>query len=225
MGGLKILLYHSVGEIDPGDSLGIRVGPDQFRGQMEALKESGYEAVSLKEAMTAPDKKVALTFDDGYKDNIERAVPILEKSGFHATFFITVGYIGSVKTSPKRAWQRWPCMDGRDLKALVDGSHEIGSHCVRHLDLRALSAKEKRDELKGSKGTLGALLNIEIDTLSYPYGRFDEDCVEIAKEAGYKAACTTISGSNGPSADPYRLKRIEVRRDDTAMGLIERLNR
>lgn len=222
MPGFKVLLYHSVGDIDPRDSLGIRVGRENFRRQMEALKEERFdvrllgelvEAAGNKEAL--PEKALAITFDDGYKDNITEGAPAMEALGLRATFFVTVGLIGKVKTSPKREWQRWGCMDGGDLRGLAERGHEIGSHGRSHLDMATLPKAEKGDELASSKRELCLLLDKEIDLFSYPYGSFDDETVECLKREGYRAAATTAAGTNDPSTDPYRLKRTEVTANDT----------
>ncbi|MFH1753525.1 MAG: polysaccharide deacetylase family protein [Candidatus Omnitrophota bacterium] len=112
MKGIGILLYHSVGRVDPRDTLGIRIDEDGFFEQMRSLKERDYSVLTLKDAVSliagngeAPERAVVITFDDGYKDNLVAAAPVLERFGFRATFFVTTGYIGSVKTSPKREWR------------------------------------------------------------------------------------------------------------------------
>ncbi|MBL7068751.1 MAG: polysaccharide deacetylase family protein [Candidatus Omnitrophica bacterium] len=230
MNGIKILLYHSVGDIDPRDNLGIRVAKEDFYRQMRFLKEDGYSVCTLKDAVEKIEKKISLrekatviTFDDGYKDNILNASPIIEGFSFPATFFVTVNYIGAVKTSPKRDWQSWECMDWDDLKELLKRGHNIGSHGVRHVDLCGLTAKERKEELKLSKKSLESALDEEIDFLSYPYGSFDDELTRLARETGYKAACTVAGGVNGWGADPFRLKRIEIVREDTKKSFKDKL--
>lgn len=92
-----LLMYHRVAdlEIDPWD---LAVSADNFEAQLIALKES-YDVISLEEMMEAKKKKkikersVAITFDDGYKDNFTTAFPILVKHQLPATFFISSAYI------------------------------------------------------------------------------------------------------------------------------------
>ena len=227
----KILLYHSVGEVDPEDELGIRIERDAFYSQMEFLKEDGYDLVTLKNAVDRienrrdmPHKAVAVTFDDGYRDNIVNAAPVLEEFGFRATFFMAVDYIGGVKTSPKRDWQRWECMDGDDLVRLQDKGHIIGSHGLRHVDLTELDKKEQKNELRLSRERLGSLLKSPVDLFSYPYGSFNEGLARGVKEEGYKAACTIVPGANDADTDLYGLKRIEIVKGDTLADFKKKIN-
>jgi peptidoglycan/xylan/chitin deacetylase (PgdA/CDA1 family) len=229
MSEVRILLYHSVGEVDPGDELGIRVERGEFRRQMSAVKE-GFEVVSLREAVDriegrkpARQDSVVITFDDGYRDNHDAAAPILEELGLSATFFMTTGYIGGVKTSPKRPWQRWDCMTREDLADLENKGHCIGSHAVRHLDLRELDRPAQREELRRSRELLGSLLKGEVEFFSYPYGYFNSGLERLAKEEGYRAACTTMGGVNTRDTGLYRLKRIEIRREFTIDDIREKL--
>jgi len=231
MNGISILLYHSVGKVDPRDSLGIRMDEGKFFEQMRVLKESDCkvlipgEAVSLiAEGREIFQKAVVITFDDGYRDNITVAAPILERFGFLATFFVTTGYIGTLKTSPKREWQRWECMEAADLCELADRGHDIGSHAVTHVDLTLLDKVSRRRELKESKEELESLINRRVNFFSYPYGHFDDDLARFVKEEGYSAAYTIISGLNGRGEDLYRLKRIEVLNSDTIEDFKEKMN-
>ena len=222
MDGITILLYHSVGRIDPRDSLGIRIDEGKFFDQMRSLKEDGYNVLALRDAVSLiiedreiPKKAVTITFDDGYRDNILAAAPVLEGFGFFATFFVTTDYIGTFKTSPKRAWQNWECMEAGDICELIKRGHDIGSHAASHVDLTGLDENARKEELKWSKERLEDLVNKSVDLFSYPYGRFDADLAGSVKEAGYSAACTIIPGTNGLGADLYRLKRIEILNSDT----------
>lgn len=214
----------------PDDILGIRVDKDKFLSQMEILRKDGYAVMALKdiinriaEKKTLPDKAIAITFDDGYRDNTKNAAPILAEFSFQVTFFITLGYVGTVKTSFKRSWQRWECMDQKDLKELSDSGHEIGSHSVRHIDLTKLDEKERVQELKSSKKGIGELLGKDISLFSYPYGYFDDGLAMLAAEEGYSLACTTISGYNDRDADPFKLKRVEITSSDTDGSFMEKI--
>lgn len=217
MEGLRILLYHSVGDVDPRDNLGIRIDKENFLHQMKFLKENNYNVCRLTDAVDyikrkspIPNKTVAISFDDGYKDNALFALPIMEKFGFGAVFFVTVDYIGRVKTSPHRDWQHWECMGWDDLKDLIDRGYDIGSHSLHHIDLSKLDKEAREKELKLSKEMIESSLKEDIEFFSYPYGYFDEELLNIVKNVGYRAACTTTPGINTFTADLYKLKRTEI---------------
>lgn len=222
MNGIRILLYHSVGDIDLRDELGIRVDKSKFFKQMRFLKENSYKVWQLGDAIDhikskslIPEKVIVITFDDGYKDNVLNAAPVLDKFSFKATFFVTTEYIGKTKTSPKREWQNWECMDKADLRDLVGMGHEVGSHSMHHLNLCDLSPERLSRELKDSGEELTHLSDREINIFSYPYGNFNDEVVKAVRLQGYKAACTTIDGLNDSSTDPYKLKRTEITSRDT----------
>ncbi|NQT06430.1 MAG: polysaccharide deacetylase family protein [Candidatus Omnitrophica bacterium] len=217
MAGIRILLYHSVGRIDKRDSLGIRVDIDNFRRQMEFIKGNGFNILDLKdvvqyidEGASLPDNGLVITFDDGYRDNIVNAVPIMEEFGIKATFFITVSFLGTTKTHPDREWQHWRCMEWMDLREIAERGHRIGSHCMHHVDLRSLTGEAAKKELLSSRDELSSSLGIDIDTFSYPYGFYNPAVSLLAKDAGYRAACTTVDGVNDSTADLYELKRTEI---------------
>lgn len=222
MNDIKILLYHSVGKVDPQDELGTRVEKQRFFDQMRFLRDNNYNVCMLRDAVNyiknkkvIPKKSVAITFDDGYKDNLLNAAPIMEEFNIWATFFVTVSYIGRIKTSPKRIWQHWKCMDLSDLKRLIKRGHDIESHSMHHVDLTKLDATARRAELSLSKRALESLLNIKIDFFSYPYGYFDKELQEEVGGEGYKAACSTVTGGNTETTGLYELRRIEIAKTDT----------
>ncbi len=232
MGDLKILLYHSVGEIHPDDTLGIRVTEAAFSRQMEILRDEGYKVIPLDEAIDSlsrgaglPEDACVITFDDGYRDNIISALPVLKEFRFLATFFITVDNIGKVKTSPKRAWQSWKFMGPRDVEALVECGHTIGSHALKHIRLSGAGQGERERELASSKEALESISGRAVDIFSYPYGDFDDSLANLARETGYKAACATIDGSNKYGDDLFKLKRIEIKNGDRDEAFRSRLSR
>src|SRR3954468_4865073 len=95
-----ILIYHRVAE-DPIDPWRLCVTPENFARQMEVLRNRGFKTVHVSEladcvhAHRLPRKTVAVSFDDGYRDNLDAARPILEKYEMPAAHFATAGYIGS----------------------------------------------------------------------------------------------------------------------------------
>jgi peptidoglycan/xylan/chitin deacetylase (PgdA/CDA1 family) len=91
---LVVLIYHRVIDL-PTDPQQLAVHPDRFRQQLQALKDV-FEIRRFEQSWAGLDRPtVVITFDDGYVDNHEYALPILEELGIPATFFITTGYVGS----------------------------------------------------------------------------------------------------------------------------------
>jgi peptidoglycan/xylan/chitin deacetylase (PgdA/CDA1 family) len=93
-----ILMYHRVAEADQ-DPWGLCVTPQHFAEQLEMLKNEAHpmslrQMTQAHQAGSLPRRAVAITFDDGYADNLYQAKPLLEKYGLPATFFISTGYLG-----------------------------------------------------------------------------------------------------------------------------------
>jgi len=210
--GLRILNYHSITDaLASGDNYQMTTPRELFDAQMLFLKDGGYRVISCLEAAARiglraglPEKAVCLTFDDGFKDNVVNALPVLRKHGFEATIFLTAGFIGKGR----------PYLEWSDAERLRDsGLFSFGAHTLSHRKLTALTADEAKDEIVSSKKALEERLNVPVDIFAYPfgyYGSFDEKSVAAVKAGGYKAAVTTIAGSNDYRSDPYLLRRTRI---------------
>lgn len=90
---VNVLLYHRVAEV-PKDDWNIAVSPHHFREQMSFLVNH-YPIVRLGDDWSRISQpSVVVTFDDGYRDNYEHALPVLEEFGIPATFFVSTGLLG-----------------------------------------------------------------------------------------------------------------------------------
>ncbi len=125
---------------------------------MEALRSSGLPVLSLGHAVGAlrgetplPSEAVVVTFDDGYADNYEVALPILDRLGLSATFFLATGFMDSPRTLERYdgccardgmlAWDQ-----AREMKAR---GHELGGHGRAHLELAPLEPDRALEEVEG----------------------------------------------------------------------------
>lgn len=201
-----ILMYHSLDENE--DTTKLSLCPTGFERQMAFFYKHRYNVVPLEEMIRmirsgqrVPHKTVAITFDDGYKNNFECAFPVLKRYGFPATIFVVTGFIG-----------RDGYMDWADMKILEDNGISIGSHTRSHLWLPGMSDERLRDEISGSKSILEAGLGKEVEVLSYPIGAYDDRVKAFVKEAGYEAACATNPGPNQRWDDLFSLKRVRISR-------------
>ena len=214
---LAILNYHNVAAAPVGVQLPrLYVAPDRFERQLWWLKRLGRIGVTLSEGirrLRAGDSArcVALTFDDGYADNVKNAAPLLKQYGFAATCFIVSDHIGS--------YNRWdadliggmkPLMTEAELRDWVDAGFEVGSHTCTHRDLTTLPRGHVMEELVSSREALRRLLHIPIPTFCYPYGRLNADTTWCTARAGYTVAVTTRRGRAGPHDDLYALPRLSV---------------
>lgn len=214
----NILMFHRVNSYD-FDSL-----TTPTHGFEETIREisTNYRAISLRELIVKIKNKtkiesnsVAVTFDDGYKDNFENAAPILLKYGIPATFFVTSGYINSQRVF---SWDReqdskFPLMSWDDVRSLSRMGFDIGSHTINHVNLGKVSSQEAREELYGSKAQIEDEVGKPVNTFAYPFGRKDcirKDVIDIVKEAGYDCCCSGYGGKVKSDSDIYNLNRISM---------------
>jgi peptidoglycan/xylan/chitin deacetylase (PgdA/CDA1 family) len=175
------------------------VTPENFKSQMHFLRRNGIEVLTLDRVL-AGDRGVALTFDDGYRDVLEHALPTLLALRFPASFFIVVGRVGGTDT-----WMRESPMpeerilDWDELRRLVDAGMAIGSHSMTHAQLTA-------EEVGESKRALEERLGVRVDHFAYPRGEHTAPSVEWVRRAGYKAGWATKSGTE----DPFTRRRLPV---------------
>ncbi len=197
-GAAIVLCYHRFEE-KPKDALGIT--PSAFEGQLNAIKESGYTVIEMKDFLawrrgeaSIPAKSCLITIDDGFRSSYEVAWPILKKFGYPFTMFIYTAYVkgGALAGGASLSWA--------ELKKMRDEGVDIQSHTVNHQSLRAKSGKFQsqfasyeewlRNELAGSKRLLESNLGISVRAVAYPYGEHNQMVRSIAMEAGYEAAFT-----------------------------------
>ena len=205
----EILTYHNISDsgIDRW-----AISPLLFESEMNWLAEQEYRGVSLKEFYKdiEREKVFILTFDDGYKDFYDIAMPILDKLKFKATIFIVSGLAGS--------FARWrpvvlqpPLLTWQEVEIIIKAGYEIGSHGLYHRDFFRLAEEELEQEIAGSKKLIEEKLGIPIVSFSYPWNRCNEQIVNIVREAGYKYA--VIHGRKSRAdfkGDCFRLRRKEM---------------
>ena len=191
----RILMYHAIADVADDPNM-LCVSPERFKTQMLYLKRRKLRGVSVRElrrAMRAGGARdlVGLTFDDGYKNFLHAAVPIMESLGFSATVFVVAGMLGE-ENHWDHAYDPRPRMELLEATDLWDVSKrgiEVGSHSMTHANLAGLNPRRLEEEVKGSRRVLSDLLGEEVDGLCYPYGNVDRSAIEAAQQAGYAYAC------------------------------------
>jgi peptidoglycan/xylan/chitin deacetylase (PgdA/CDA1 family) len=210
--GLRILFYHRVS--DDRDPLAI--APHRFAAQMALLAAEGYRVVDVPEAARllaagGPlEGVVGLSFDDGYRDVAEHALPVLERHGFHATVFVATGVTDGTATF---SWyqRQPPLLDWRDIVAL-DGDSPLSfeAHTVTHPNLTAVDDEAARREIVDSKLALESRLGRAVDGFCYPAGLYGERERALVADAGFRAATTCEPGANAPGGDALTLRRTAI---------------
>jgi peptidoglycan/xylan/chitin deacetylase (PgdA/CDA1 family) len=259
--------------------------------QLQLVRRTAH-VVDLADAVAAlsdggrlPPRAVALTFDDGYRDNLTQAVPILRHLGLRATFFLVPDVLSRTttpwwevlgaafaRTSRRSLWwdgqtrsldgparrqsyeivceslkqvdertrqQRVRSLtaelhpnakravesmflDWDDARALTRNGMRVGSHTCDHVILSNEEPCEQRRNLRESRVALESGLDTDVELLAYPNGSaadFDDVTEQAARDAGYRAALTTIPGPNSSATPPYRVRRFVVGPERGVVGL------
>ncbi len=202
-----IIMYHSVlPEVPKGNVLTVSL--DTFEKQMSFFKRHNYNVVALSlvkdyilKKKKIPPRSVALSFDDGNKDNYTYAFPILKKYNFPATIFIIVAEVGA---SGRLSWE--------EIKEMRDsGLITFGSHSLTHPFLDTLKSEEElKKEVLGSKAVLEEKLGRPVELFCYPCGRFNDEVIQAVKDAGYQEAVATNPGKKFANDNILALKRLRI---------------
>jgi peptidoglycan/xylan/chitin deacetylase (PgdA/CDA1 family) len=208
-----VLMYHSVNPESHPVMHRLIVKPGDFARQMEFLKRHGYHVVPLetigrmiKEKKKVPFKTVAITFDDGFKDNYTYAYPVLKKMGFPATIFVIYDEVGR-EQGDRLSWEEIEEMQDSGLISI--GSHTFGP--VPLIDIKDEAELEK--QIIGSKKAFEDKLHVPVDTFCYVGGLFTPHIKELVRQAGYECAVATALGRDYPNDDVYAIKRVRVSPD------------
>jgi peptidoglycan/xylan/chitin deacetylase (PgdA/CDA1 family) len=214
--GNPILTYHHVGPSRRGARIkGLYASPILFGRQMAELTAAGFSTAPLRDIHTTANPgrpRVFLTFDDGFRDVFEHALPLLCQHHFYAIQFLVAGLLGKSNEWQQRAGDiAEPLMDEAQVKDWLASGQEIGSHTQTHPHLTQLSPSAAREEITASKKHLEDRFSVPVEHFCYPYGDWNDSVRDLVEAAGYKTACTTITGINLPGNAPFSLKRITVR--------------
>jgi peptidoglycan/xylan/chitin deacetylase (PgdA/CDA1 family) len=223
--GLRILLYHRVSE----DRDPLAVTPARFAQQMGLLAGRGWAVVDLVAAAgalargTLPPRAVALTFDDGYRDVAEHAVPVLERHGFAATVFVVPGAIDG--GAPFTWYAAPPPLLGWDDIVDLDWSSPLRfeAHSMTHPNLLTLDDAAARWEVGESRAVLERRLGRRVEAFCYPAGLFGARERELVAGAGYRIGVSCEPGMNTAATDLLALRRTQVEGWDTPLDVRAKL--
>ena len=209
-----VFTYHKVGPVSQASrDPFLSVSSPAFAAQMRTIAEAGFQTASLDEAVDSKpgnaNRKLILTFDDGYEDVFHNAMPVLNRHGMRAIVYLVAGQIGGCNawdvaknSGPERL------MDETQIREWLAAGHEIGSHSLTHPNLRRIPLAAARSEICDSKRKLEDLFQREIAHFCFPHGAFNETLCDFVAEAGYRTAVTVRFGINLPGSSLFALSRI-----------------
>jgi len=224
--GLRILFYHRIS--DDRDELA--VGPGAFAEQMEYLASEAYRVVDVLSAIDLLEsgkplaRTVALTFDDGFLDLAEHALPILSEHGFRGTVFVSPAVTDGRTSFPWYRDGQPPLLAWEDIVELDrDGTLRFEAHSLTHPSLPALDDASAREEIAGSKRELENHLGRVVKAFSYPSGLYGEREERLVAEAGYRIAVSCEPGVNRRSTDRFAMRRRQVDARDSLLDFRAKL--
>lgn len=216
--GFRVLLYHAVGSRLGHNPYDISIGPALFEEQMAILaSRDGVSVVGFQEGEGGqPGHQIAVTFDDGYKDNLYVAAPILLKYRIPFTVFVTSAVLDKLGS---------PYLAAAELRQLVDlPGVSIGSHGATHVPLTTCDDATLWQELNGSRCSLEDAIGRPVTAISYPHGSVNGRVLAAARRAGYSAGACSRSNINGSVRNPLLLCRTEVVAADSARIFLQKLS-
>lgn len=214
---ISVLFYHRVADITPN---AWTMPTAMFARQIRWLKEH-FDVVDLTEAQRRIGSgkndrpTVAITFDDGYAENMQFAVPLLLKENIPFTYFVSTNHVFGNRPFPhdKAAGRPLAPNTLSQLREMAAAGVEIGAHNRNHIHLGVVSVDVMEDEIVGSKHDLEQALEREVRYFAFPYGQpadLSTAAFQIAYQAGYHGVCSAHGGYNFPGDDPFYLRRIHA---------------
>lgn len=233
-----VLCYHGVTARPtrgPNDPKGLHVNRDRFAAHLAFLKRH-YNLISLSDYLSAreaghrlPNYSAVLTFDDGFRNFLTVATPLLTERRIPATVFLITDNAGR-ENGCKRDLKWSPEDDQRYLswsEALIlkeKYGFEFGSHTCSHSRLLTLSPDDTERELLHSFNDLITNLAVDKPTLSYPKGEYSQLLAADARKLGYACAVTTDRGNNQMDCDLFTLGRTLVGDNDDQASFAVRVS-
>jgi peptidoglycan/xylan/chitin deacetylase (PgdA/CDA1 family) len=198
---LPILAYHRIAAGVGGAPGRFCVDPGDFEQQLRYLRDAGYHSVGLDDWRAAvgawrplPGRPVLISFDDGYRDFLTDAWPLLEQYGFRALVFVVAGEVGATNRWDERFAEQVPLLDWPEIERLAREGVEFGSHSVSHRSLTGLSVEDVVREAARSRATLEQRLG-RVEAFAYPYGDVDPAIAHLIGACGYTYGLTTRGGT------------------------------
>src|SRR5215204_1556942 len=217
---VPILLYHSIsGDASPY-TRPYAVTPEAFREQLDCVVGSGSNTLSVSSFARAirgqaqlPDRPVVITFDDGFLDFADVALPALLERGLAATVYVTSGFLrGRPGVAVARPFDD-PMLFWSQLTELAALGVEIGGHSHSHPHLDALPRQKAWNEIVHCRDLLESELGTPVLSFAYPHGYSSSSVRRLVHEAGFHSACGVKNVLSSTHDDPFALARLTVRSD------------
>jgi peptidoglycan/xylan/chitin deacetylase (PgdA/CDA1 family) len=227
----RILMYHMIAAPRPRARFnGLRVAPGAFEWQLSWLARHGWTSFTVSELLhggtALPPRSFAITFDDGYADNLLQALPLLKKYRCKATLYLVVDRCGRDWSIERKAHHdegelaREAKLSDAQVRELLDsGCIELGSHGMTHANFARLDSEAVLYEMSESRRRLEQDFGVAVRSFAFPFGIYRPEHLALARQAGYSSAVTTREGIDDTSGrEAMALRRIKISGKDNRLA-------
>ena len=211
-----VLFYHRVADSHPNDWT---ISNAQFQTHIRWL-QGHFPLVSLAAAQARiaagnnRETTVTITFDDGYAENCDQAIPFLIDQQVPCTYFVAHEFIVSGRPFPHdlAVGQPRPPNTPDQLIEMAQHGIQIGAHTRRHVDLGQVNDPQTlNDEIVTVRDELSELVDQPVDYFAFPFGQptnMSSRACRLARQAGYRGVCSAYGNYNTPGHDAFHIQRI-----------------
>ena len=217
---IPVLVYHQIdaAPVKGSPYRSLYVSPGAFARQMQLLKWLGYTGLSMTglQPYLSGEKQgrvAGITFDDGYLNNLQHALPVLSRHGFSSTCYAVSSLLGktNIWDAPIGIAQT-SLMNEAEIRQWVAGGQEIGSHTRSHINLLSSGDDVSAAEISQGRRELQAALESSVSHFCYPYGRYEARHKAMVDGQGFLTATTTQRSRCHAGCDLLELPRVPVLR-------------
>jgi peptidoglycan/xylan/chitin deacetylase (PgdA/CDA1 family) len=216
---IPILLYHSITNSSSPKFEHWTATPQTFADHMQVLADGGYSTISVSDlaeiiignTWDVPERPVVITFDDGFADFYDQALPILSRFGFRSTIYIITQYMEETS--------RWldqegsgdiPMLSWKQVAEIASQGVEIVAHSHTHPQLDTIPLAQAAQEIRLSKSIIESHLGQQIGSFAYPHGYHNANIRRLVQEAGFSSACAVKHAMSSLEDDRFTLSRIII---------------
>jgi peptidoglycan/xylan/chitin deacetylase (PgdA/CDA1 family) len=218
---VPILVYHVIAPpFSNSPYPGLYVPPAEFTAQMEALRRAGFHAVTMDQVLRSwrtrtalPKRPVVVSFDNGYRTQYTKALPVLRR----------LGWVGVENLQLSGLPPSQGGLTPKQVRGLVAAGWELDTQGWNHADLPTLDPAELRFQIAMVRSRLRHAYHVPVNWFCYPSGHYDDAVVREVRRAGFAGATTILPGWAKPGEDRYRLARLRVLGGTSPMQLLSQI--
>jgi peptidoglycan/xylan/chitin deacetylase (PgdA/CDA1 family) len=211
---IPILAYHTVSDRPLPWIARFAITPRTFAEHLDVIVAADASTMTVSDFVDAirqdppalPERLVLITFDDGFADFRDEALPAMASRGIRSTLYVTTGF-----AEQGRGPYGDRMLDFASLEALAAAGVELGGHTHTHPQLDTLAGRHLHEEVERCKALLEDRVGTPIRTFAYPHGYSSPRVRGAVREAGYESACAIMNGLSSVPRDPFMIPRLMVR--------------